>query len=153
MEHSAGIVIIYDNKILLVHHTGHSFQYGYGIPKGHIENNETIKDAAIRETEEEVGIKIKPNQLNNKTYRLHYKKAGEIYKIVDYFVLHIKNLSEIGLSNTVIPKNQLQVNETDWAGFMEISDAKKKIFRVMKDCLKHLNENLFTLKNFKTFNE
>jgi predicted NUDIX family NTP pyrophosphohydrolase len=64
-KRSAGLVMftLKDNelKILLVHPGGPFFtkkDNGYwGIPKGLIENNENILDAAIREFEEETGIK------------------------------------------------------------------------------------------------
>ena len=64
-KRSAGLVMFTlkndELKILLVHPGGPFFtkkDNGYwGIPKGLIENNENILDAAIREFEEETGIK------------------------------------------------------------------------------------------------
>lgn len=48
-EKSCGIVVIDDNKVLLVHHLiGH-----FGFPKGHVEENETEEETAIREVKEE----------------------------------------------------------------------------------------------------
>jgi len=155
MKESAGILIIYNNKILLCHSTNQNWKKnGYSIPKGHIDKGETIKQAAIRETKEEVGINIKSNQLNSKIYSIEYKKGGEVYKIVHYYVLLIKDLKEIGLSSEVIPKSQLQLAEVDWAGFLEYNDAQKKIFKVMSDMLLHLNESkYYKLHNFNNYNE
>ena len=60
---SAGLAIIYDKKILLAHSTGSSWKTGFGIPKGGIEEGESNLEAAIREVGEEVGIHVKPHQI------------------------------------------------------------------------------------------
>lgn len=54
-EKSCGAIVIKDNKVLLVKHDiGH-----WGLPKGHVEENESEKETAIRETKEETNIDIK----------------------------------------------------------------------------------------------
>lgn len=153
MEQSAGILIIYDNKILLAHSSGKAWTYSYSIPKGHIEKGESKMQAAIRETQEEVGITITSNQLQKlPVHKIDYIKKGEIHKTVYYYVLHINDLSEIGLTGNVVPKNQLQLKEVDWAGFLDYKEASKRIYNVLKDCLKHLNESkYFKLENFKGY--
>ena len=49
---SAGCICINGDRVLLIRYFSH-----YSFPKGHIENGETVEDAALRETEEETGIK------------------------------------------------------------------------------------------------
>ncbi|MBU0668398.1 NUDIX domain-containing protein [Patescibacteria group bacterium] len=55
-EFSAGIVLFTENgeqrKYLLLHYPGGHFDF----PKGHLEGDETEKEAATRELEEETGI-------------------------------------------------------------------------------------------------
>ena len=54
-EKSCGIVVFKDNCVLLVHHNkGH-----WGLPKGHVEENETEEETAIRETKEETNVDAK----------------------------------------------------------------------------------------------
>ena len=54
-EKSCGIVVIDDDKVLLVHHLiGH-----FGFPKGHVEKNETEEETAIREVKEETNCDAK----------------------------------------------------------------------------------------------
>ena len=67
-RYSAGLAIIYDNKILLGHTTGRKSDTGYGIPKGGIEDGESHIDAAIRETYEELGLKIKRSLIDTTEY-------------------------------------------------------------------------------------
>ena len=55
---SAGLVIIQNNKILLVHPTGSKWIGTYSIPKGHVEEKEDFLETAIRETNEELGLSL-----------------------------------------------------------------------------------------------
>ena len=56
-EKSCGCIIIENNKVLLIHQTkGH-----WGFPKGHIEENETEFDTALREVKEETNLDVEIN--------------------------------------------------------------------------------------------
>ena len=93
---SAGLAIIYDNKVLLAHTTSRGWYGSYGIPKGGIEKGESKLDAAIRETEEEVGIKI-PKKLidpTEHTFVVSTKKYG--HKIVYYYIVKIDKIEQKG---------------------------------------------------------
>lgn len=134
---SAGLAIIYDNKVLLAHTTSRGWYGSYGIPKGGIEDGESKLDAAIRETKEEVGIKV-PRKLidtTEHTFTLTTRKY-KYTKIVYYYIVKIDDLSQIGLKDLRIPKKQLQVEEVDWAGFIDYKEAMK---RVMKSQLPVIN--------------
>jgi len=125
---AAGITILYDNRILLVHPTNASWQKStLGIPKGSIEHGEDPLSAAIREVKEEVGINIDPTRLdiNHETVVLN-DRVGKAKKTLIYFVYKIDDLSEIGLTGIRVPKEQLQIEEVDWAGFLTGLEAYKK---------------------------
>ena len=126
---SAGLAIIYDNKILLAHTTSRGWYGSYGIPKGGIDKGESKLDAAIRETREEVGITITKNLIDKTehTFTVSTKKYGN--KIVYYYVVQISNLSQIGLKDLKVPKQQLQLEEVDWAGFLDYREATKRIMK------------------------
>ena len=47
----------------------------WGLPKGHIKFNESYSDCAIREIEEETGLKLK---INNNTYSIKINDDTEI---------------------------------------------------------------------------
>tara|TARA_B110000027_G_C16067681_1_gene277495 strand:+ start:686 stop:1168 length:483 start_codon:yes stop_codon:yes gene_type:complete len=126
---SAGLAIIYDNKILLAHTTSRGWFGSYGIPKGGIEKGESKLDAAIRETKEEVGISIPKNLIDKTehTFTVSTKKYGN--KIVYYYIVQISDLSQIGLKDLKVPKKQLQLEEVDWAGFLDYREAAKRIMK------------------------
>lgn len=52
---------------------------GYGLPGGHVEKNETPVEALVRETYEELGLKINPATLH--MVRLIYREKGATRKI------------------------------------------------------------------------
>lgn len=133
MKISAGLVIIYDKKILLVHPTGDKWWGTYSIPKGGSEDDENLLETAFRETNEEVGLNLDP--VNYKPLSegyINYKdKKGEIYKRVYFFVILLDE-------ELKIDKNKLQKDEVNWAGFLTKKEAEKRIFWRFKPLLKYL---------------
>jgi len=127
----AGVAILYQKKILLVHPTNGSWTKPImGIPKGKIEVGEDLMEAALRELREETGIRLSPDKLEPGVETVQvFDKDGNYKSSLHYFICRISNLSEIGLDGLAIPKNQLQPEEIDWAGFINIKDAYSKVSR------------------------
>jgi 8-oxo-dGTP pyrophosphatase MutT (NUDIX family) len=99
MEKSAGFVIYrtVDNKplyLLLKYPPTEKEPNYWGLPKGHIENEETPKETAFRELYEETGIKKEEIEVIpgfkewNKYFFKHQKKT--IFKMVIYFLAETK---------------------------------------------------------------
>ena len=127
---SAGLVIIQNGKILLAHPTNAKWKGTFSIPKGHVEQGEELIDAAIRETREEVGIKINKEDIVGGPYFVDYTdNKGKLYKRVYYYVVK---------PSEKIKPGKLQKAEVDWAGFMSKTDAKKRILGKLRSVLKHV---------------
>jgi len=94
-ERSAGIVIVHNNKYLLLHYAaGH-----WDLPKGNIEKGESEKQTALRELEEETEIKdseIIPDFEEKIQY--FFKREGETVKKEVIFFLGKTNTNNIKLS-------------------------------------------------------
>ena len=91
MQKSAGLLILHENKMLLLHPTNAPWYGTYSIPKGKLEKNETLIQAAIRETEEEVGLKIKEKQIDKRHKVIQYKnEKGVVYKELYYFIVKLE---------------------------------------------------------------
>jgi ADP-ribose pyrophosphatase YjhB (NUDIX family) len=130
MEESAGLVVIHDNKILLVHPKGSKWYGTYSIPKGNIEKGENILTAALRETYEETGIQFHAYQIdpNDQGYVNYKNAAGEIYKKVHFFILE--------LNEPIEPDSyELDKEEVDWCGFLTKEEAEKRISERFKPLL------------------
>ena len=76
MINIAGCFIVRDNKILMVQEAKEKAYKKWSIPVGHVEKNENITDAALRETLEETGCKVK---LKNVLTRVEKRTDKEQY--------------------------------------------------------------------------
>lgn len=109
-EKSCGMIIFKKNqeelKVLLVHHNlGH-----WGLPKGHVEENETEEETAIRETLEETGIHAK--KIGDFRETITYKPKENAIKDVVFFIGKAEN-------DMLVP----QLKEVCETGFIEINEA------------------------------
>jgi len=155
IKKSAGLAIIYDGMILLGHTTGRGWYGSYGIPKGGIEIGEDNISAAIRETYEEVGIKVPKKLIDPTEHTFVVTSRNKNHnKIVYYYIVKINDLSQIGLKDIKISKSNLQVEEIDWAGFLTYNDAIKRIMKSQLSLINNLasqgllESNIFKYEQF-----
>ena len=130
---SAGLVVIQDNKMLLVHPTNSPWWHTYSIPKGGLDKGEDPIEGAIRETFEETGLKIKRKHISLQDAGVidYTDNKGKVYKRVYYFVTYPPKPIKKSDFN-------LQLNEVDWAGFVGKPEIEKRIFGRFKPLLKLL---------------
>lgn len=77
------LILIKDNKILLLRRFNTGYEDGkYSVPAGHLDGNETIRKAMIREAKEEIDIDIKPEDLEI-VHVMHRKSNDER---IDFFL-------------------------------------------------------------------
>lgn len=138
-EVSSGGVLILDfdgvPKVLLMRVRS----YGYELPKGHPEEEESLRKAAIREFKEETGLKndiIAKNLLGDIIYTFQLKKQ-KIRKKVYYFLLKINSVPEFGEK----PK---EVREIKWFSKDEIKEIP-----VVNEKLRTIIYKGFYLRNSK----
>ena len=78
-------LLMKDNKILLLRRFNTGWQDGnYGLPSGHLEADENLIEATLREMEEEVGVKSKKEDVEF----VHTMHRKSVY--VDFYFL-VKN--------------------------------------------------------------
>lgn len=127
-NHSAGLALIYKDKILLVHPTKASWRKTYGIPKGKLEKGETALDAAIRETKEEIGFKAKRKRLKEEDVRTFYyvNSAGKRTKLISFWFYQLteREYDELSDFRGAVNKDKLSLKEIDWAGFVTLKTAE-----------------------------
>ena len=130
-KNTAGVAIKWENNILVVHPTNASWHNNaFGIPKGGIESGEEEIDAAIRELREETGIIIRPHDLDLEVQVAnHFGKDGKVKSQLIYYTMTIDHPNQIGLINHRVPRYQLQLEEIDWAGFIDIATVYPKMHK------------------------
>ena len=131
-ETSAGAIVytIIDEelKFLVIK----DFHNNYGFPKGHIEQHETILEAALREIKEEVGIDVKLIDGFNKC--ISYTMPNGILKEVYYLLAHYEN--QIPIKQLEEVQEILLLNYEDTLNFLTF-DLMKDVFN---DAYQFLNK-------------
>lgn len=106
MEYAAGFLIYSEDKILICHPSGHSYNRMWSLPKGKIDKGETPLEAALRETKEECGIDL--NKINGSISELGtYTYPSKKKKITIFLFKTTENLTDIELRcESLIPKER-----------------------------------------------
>lgn len=90
-------LIVKDQKVLLLKRSETSKKFpGYWIgPGGHVDENEDVLSAAIREVEEETGVKIGASKISLKAVAIgNHSDRNETY-LVHYFLIHLDSDQKI----------------------------------------------------------
>ncbi len=76
------ILLVKDGKVLMLRRANTGYQDGmYSLPAGHIDGNETLRRAAVREAKEEIGIAFGVEDLELKLimHRLHDREYLDFF--------------------------------------------------------------------------
>jgi len=137
MKYSAGILLFTTiqgyTKYLFCHPSNASWVGTYSIPKGeYLPDKELLWAAAIRETKEETGMIILPEDIDMyAAIRIPYasKRTGKLYKEVLVYKAPFVLRQEVALQpNFIVRQSYLQLEEVDWAGFLAPWELVDKIF-------------------------
>jgi len=113
-EFSAGGVIFKGNKWLVCKHSGY---HKWVLPKGLVEEGESLKATAVREVEEECGIKTKIVAKIPEAEEYTYTMDGvRIFKVVSYFLMEYVSGD--------IKDHDWEMEEVEWLPFKE---AKRRL--------------------------
>jgi ADP-ribose pyrophosphatase YjhB (NUDIX family) len=118
IEAAGGLVFNTENKVLAILRDGI-----WDLPKGKVEKGESYEDAALREVEEECGLKkIKLIKFLTKTYHTYFdpRKNRRVLKISHWYEMKSK-------SDKLIPQAEEGIDQAVWIELNELK-AKKPIY-------------------------
>lgn len=103
---AGGVVTDAGGARLLIQRNGR-----WDLPKGKVEPGETLLQAALREVEEETGIKVKANTFNVvKTYHIYNLYGGWHLKQTSWFPLYTEECHPTGN-----PQTEEGITSVEWA--------------------------------------
>jgi len=134
-EHSAGGVILYKGKVLVITTTNLKNEIVNTFAKGHIEDGETEQQAALREVEEETGLKAEIiKKIKDVQYWFVFNNE-RIQKKVSWYLM--KPISD-KYANKLSPDTaEEKIQKVEWIELNQVEkilsyDSDKEIIKLLK---------------------
>ncbi len=127
---SAGGIVVRDGKVLVTQHSKHK---GWDFPKGHIETGESKEQAAVREVEEETGVKAQIIEKVGQTEYFYYEDKQKVLKTVVFFLMKFLEQGEATTAFEVSGMEWLDPDEVEEKlTFKDTKELWKKAFERVK---------------------
>lgn len=127
MKEFVRIIIVKDNKYLLIREDKKNWFNGWIFPGGKVEEGENIEDAALRELKEEINLDINKNQLNLWYTADSHFETGDWRGF--YFICHDFNLDNLKI---------MEPNKCDGYCFFKFDELKQIKVVVPEDVISQL---------------
>ncbi len=125
IEAAGGLVQNEYGKYLFIHR-----QCRWDLPKGKLEPKEKKKDAAVREVEEECGLKVsKLKEKIAKTYHVYEIKGKPVLKISHWYAMDAKG------NQKLIPQTEEGITEVKWFAKADFSIIRANTFGNILDVI------------------
>ncbi len=122
---AGGLVRNGNGEYLFIHRLGK-----WDLPKGKVEENEKMREAAVREVEEECGIQI--NYLGNKiatTYHTYYMRGKFVLKQTQWYDMGVNKEPKL------TPQTEEDISEAIWLKKTDLKKIKENTYPLIKDIL------------------
>ena len=126
IEAAGGLVYNNENQLLMIFRNNK-----WDLPKGKLEQNENIKECAIREVQEECGVSGLSivNSLNN-TYHTYEIKGEKILKCTYWFEM------KTNFKGNLIPQTEEGITNVVWVDKQDIAEKLENSFGNINELLK-----------------
>ncbi|MEL6923542.1 MAG: NUDIX domain-containing protein [Bacteroidota bacterium] len=125
IEAAGGLVFNEKGEVLFIHRLG-----WWDLPKGKLEKGESIGEGAVREVEEETGLK--DIQLGEKIYESYHtyrnRKDKRVLKRTYWFKMTAPN-------QPLTPQTEEDITEAVWRSLSDFFDGQPKVYRSILDVL------------------
>jgi ADP-ribose pyrophosphatase YjhB (NUDIX family) len=117
VEAAGGVVFDDDDKALFIYRRG-----SWDLPKGKIDKGETIKEAAIREVEEETGLACILGAELPTTYHTYKYKGVRVLKPTYWFEMKAKDPTKLKL------QTEEDIEASEWSKVSDFVASGKEIY-------------------------
>jgi 8-oxo-dGTP pyrophosphatase MutT (NUDIX family) len=122
---AGGFVLNENNEVLIMFRRGK-----WDLPKGKMDKKETFEECAIRETEEETGLKnIKLLSPLITTYHTYHEGSKYVLKETKWFTMKVSGEQKL------IPQATEQITKLEWVGKNELKKYLQNSFSSVNDVL------------------
>jgi len=122
IEAAGGLVKNSKNELLVIHRFGIP-----DLPKGKIEKNETPEIAALREVEEECGIKkLKISGKAEPSYHIYFRKNKKVLKKTHWFYMLYEG------NEIPEPQTEEDITKVEWCDAEKLSEYQKMTYKSLK---------------------
>jgi len=133
IQAAGGLVKNEENKILMIFRRGK-----WDLPKGKLDKGEKLENCAIREVEEETGLKnVNLHFPLTVTYHTYYEGTKYIMKESHWFAMLVTN------GQKLIPQTDEDIFDIRWIGEPDIDDYLPKAFLLISDIMQSAKAKQF----------
>lgn len=133
IQAAGGLVRNNENKILMIFRRGK-----WDLPKGKLDKGEKLEDCAIREVEEETGLKnVTLHSPLTVTYHTYHEGTKHILKESHWFIMTVKGEQKL------IPQTDEDIFDIRWVEQTDINAYLPKAFPLIADIIESAKQKGF----------
>jgi len=132
VEAAGGLVQNERGEYLMIHRRGF-----WDLPKGKLDAGETLKECAVREVEEECGLKnISRDKKICVTHHIYNTKKGLCIKPSHWYKMSVKGCPDL------IPQHEEDIEKAEWVKSKDVTDLLVSAYPSIKVVFKKAKINL-----------
>ena len=125
IQAAGGFVTNENNEVLMMFRRGK-----WDLPKGKMDKKESYEECALRETEEETGLKnIRLNGPLVTTWHTYKEGSRFMLKETRWFRMKVKG------KQTLVPQTEEQITKLEWVGKNDLKKYLQNVFPSVNDVL------------------
>ena len=133
VQAAGGLVKNNENEILMIFRRGK-----WDLPKGKLDKGEKLEDCAVREVEEETGLKnVKLNSALAVTYHTYHEGTRFILKESHWFTMKVTGKQKL------VPQTEEDIFDIRWVHPNDIHSYLPKSFPLIADIIKAATQKKF----------
>lgn len=133
VQAAGGLVKNGDNKILMIFRKNH-----WDLPKGKLDKNERLEDCAVREVEEETGLKkVKIEVPLTITYHTYQEGTRQMLKESHWFAMTVDGEQQL------TPQTEEDITDIQWLSLDNINSYLQQTFPLITDIFQSAQQKNF----------